>query len=172
MFSTFNWSLLTKTIAFFSCDSWYPLSLLWIQAVIPQSVQNYKLFRIVFQVCRKWMCYAGIEGFFLFVCRLWEVCGSSCSSTEKNQTGRPYQAKSGALKECNLICCSVKRMFCQSATLLLGHVGPAVCVCLLLHLTECMTGAIHCLFGCKWCRVKHCVMHKCTLFPVHRESFQ
>lgn len=141
-------------------------------SVIPQSVQSYELFRIFFQVCRKWMCCAGIE-VFLFVCLqtmggLWQ----QLQQYRKNQTGQPYQAKSEALKKCNLIRCSVKRMFFQSATLLLGHVGPAVCVCLLLHLTECMTGAIHCLFGCKWCRVKHCVMHKCTLFPVHRQSFQ
>lgn len=43
------------------------------------------------------------------------------------QPKRPCQAESGALKERDLIC-RVERTFCQSATLLLGHVGPAVCV--------------------------------------------
>lgn len=68
-----------------------------------------------------------------------KVCRSSCCSRRTNQATRPCQAKSGALKECNLICSRVERMFCQSATLLLGHVGPAVCVCLFL---DRMKGAI------------------------------
>lgn len=53
-------------------------------------------------------------------------------------------------------------MFCQSATLLLGHVGPAVCVCLFLRLTEHMERAIQCLFGCRRCRAELKLRHKHT----------
>lgn len=53
-------------------------------------------------------------------------------------------------------------MFCQSATLLLGHVGPAVCVCLFLRLAEHMKRAIRCLFGCRRCRAEQKLMHKHT----------
>lgn len=89
-----------------------------------------------------------------------EVCSSRCCSRQTNQTKRPCQAKSGALKECNLICAGVERMFCQSATLLLGHVGPAVCVCLFLRLAERTRRTIQCLFGCRRCRAELKVIHK------------
>lgn len=59
-------------------------------------------------------------------------------------------------------------MFCQSATLLLGHVGPAVCVCLFLRSTERMKTATQCLFGCRRCRAEH--PNPCTNTKMHADN--
>lgn len=96
----------------------------------------------------------------------WRRLSSSCCRTDEEAV--PGEVRS--LEECNLICGGVERMFCQSATLLLGHVGPAVCVCLLLRLAERTQGAIRCLFGCRRCRAEPKLMdtHACTHFPAQR----